>query len=373
MRHRNHRPVLSHADRLSRRTILTGLAGLGLTACAAPQTAESDAETAAEPPASGWRPGAPLLFPVQEVYPAIFNGRIHLAGGFVAEAGSITGPTASQQVYDPQRRKWYLGLPLPRPRHHPHLLEFDRQLVVFAGFETISPNAVWVMQSGGWAVSGDIAAWEATPDSDPPMEAWMAIPELPRPAGEAVTQVMDDRLHLAGGRHPAGTANASWQDHTDTDEHFVLSGLNSSWETAAPLPTARNSAAAAMIGDDWHVVGGRTVAGGNTGAHEVYDVREDRWRTAAPMPQGQGGLAAASVGGKLYAFGGEFFQPEPGGVYAQAWVYSSDEDAWAPIPDMPSPRHGLGAVTLNEEIYVIGGALGVGGQDTSALVEIFRP
>ena len=121
------------------------------------------------------------------------------------------------------------------------------------------------------------------------------------------------------------------------------------------------------------MVGGRTVAGGNTGAHEAYDAREDRWRSLAPMPQGQGGLAAAPVGGKLYAFGGEFFSPPPGGVYAESWVYDPTADAWAAMAAMPHPRHGLGAIAMDGDIYVIGGALEVGGSQTSALVEIYRP
>jgi hypothetical protein len=40
---------------------------------------------------------------------------------------------------------------------------------------------------------------------------------------------------------------------------------------------------------------------------------------------------------------------------------------------MPHPRHGLGAVTLDGAIHVIGGALKASGVETSALVEIYRP
>ncbi|MEO1304435.1 MAG: kelch repeat-containing protein [Pseudomonadota bacterium] len=40
---------------------------------------------------------------------------------------------------------------------------------------------------------------------------------------------------------------------------------------------------------------------------------------------------------------------------------------------MPQPRHGLGAVAVGNEIYVIGGALRVGGSETSNVVEVFTP
>ena len=48
-------------------------------------------------------------------------------------------------------------------------------------------------------------------------------------------------------------------------------------------------------------------------------------------------------------------------------------DSWRALPDMPHPRHGLGAVVHDEAIYVIGWALKASGVDTSALVEVFRP
>jgi hypothetical protein len=52
---------------------------------------------------------------------------------------------------------------------------------------------------------------------------------------------------------------------------------------------------------------------------------------------------------------------------------SAARDAWTAIAPMPHPRHGLGAVTLDGAIHVIGGALKASGVETSALVEIYRP
>ena len=75
------------------------------------------------------------------------------------------------------------------------------------------------------------------------------------------------------------------------------------------------------------------------------------------------------INGKLYAFGGEYFD-NGGGVYPQCWVYDPQTDAWDKGPDMKSPRHGLGGLTLDNRIYAIGGALERGGSQTSALVEV---
>ncbi|MEL8054946.1 MAG: kelch repeat-containing protein [Pseudomonadota bacterium] len=338
---------------LTRRMAFLSAGAAALTACTNAQKINLDPASSAP---GEWRTGPSLPLAVQEIYPVLHGGRIHLAGGFVSENGTITGPTDIHHALDLTMGEWVKRGALPKARHHPHLVSFKGGLFALGGFES-TPDAIWQMQSGMWLY-------------DDFEDIWYDMPPLPEPCGEAVKAVIGDGLHFAGGRRPKGLNNAAWSDHIDTGTHWRWDGED--WQDAAPLPTARNSASAATIGENWHVVGGRTVSDGNTPAHEVYDSKEDRWRTAAPMPQGQGGLAAASLGGKLYAFGGEFFD-NGGGVYPESWAYDPAKDAWTAIPDMPNPRHGLGAVTIDDSIYVIGGALKVGGSETSNLVEIFTP
>jgi hypothetical protein len=343
---------------LTRRTALLAMAsGLAAAACrAAPQPANSPGTGIPQ----GWSMGDALPFPVQEIYPCAHAGAVHLAGGFIAQDGRITGPTGAHHLWRADGLGWRPSVPLPADRHHPHLVSWEGRLWAFGGFESPAPEAVWAMQATGWSLN------EAE-------DRWQPAPALPAPCAEAALLVAGTgHLHLAGGRSPAASANANWQDQSDQTHHFVLDAPGGVWKPAAPCPTARNSAAGAVIDGRLHIVGGRSVTGGNTAAHEVYDASEDRWRTAAPMPQAQGGLAAAELGGKLYAFGGEFFD-NGGGVYPEAWAYDPASDAWTAIAPMPHPRHGLGAVTLDGAIHVIGGALKASGVDTSALVEIYRP
>ena len=304
----------------------------------------------------GWRNGPSLPFPVQEIYPCLHDGKIHVAGGFIAENGEITGPTAAHHAFDPASGIWFIKRPLPTARHHPQLISYRGRLLCLGGFEADETGA-WQMQSDVWLYN------DAEDD-------WLALPGLPAPNGESVAAVMRRKLHVVGGRQPQGERNLDWGDHTDTGAHWVFDGRN--WTDAAPMPTARNSSAGAVIDSRLHIVGGRTVAGGNTAIHEAYDPWSDRWERLAPMPKGQGGLACAAIGDKLFAFGGEFFN-NGGGVYPEAWEYDSLTDRWRSLADMPQPRHGLGGVAVGQDIYLIGGALERGGNQTSAAVEIYRP
>ncbi|MEM5517807.1 kelch repeat-containing protein [Henriciella sp. AS95] len=306
---------------------------------------------------SGWHTGTSLPFPVQEIYPARHAGRIHLAGGFVAENGRITGPTSAHHAYNPNTGTWQLKAPLPSARHHPQLISYRGHLYCIGGYESGEAGA-WQMRGGVWRY-------------DEASNAWAVAPAMPVPNGESVTEVADGLLFVIGGRLPKADRNLDWSDQTDIATAWAFDG--SKWFDVAPMPTARNSAASGVIDGYVHVVGGRTVGGGNESTHEIYDPASDRWERRAPMPKAQAGLAAAALGNKLYVFGGEYFDSQGGGVYPDAWVYDAITDKWTAIPDMPRPRHGLGAVTLGRDIYVIGGAQQASGNDTSAAVEIYTP
>ena len=327
---------------------------MGSAAIAYGCVAQSNADNV-EQVTGQWKSSVSLPLALQEIYPTHHNSRIHQAGGFIASEGCISGPTHRHISWQPSETEWREETPLPIARHHPQLISFKEHLLAIAGFESRSQESAWIMQNSGWGLCEE--------------NGWLNLEALPAPSGEAVLGITGDGLlHLAGGRTPIGENNAAWQDHSDTDHHFILDAIEGKWRTAAPCLSKRNSAAGDVINGALHIVGGRQVGGGNVTTHEVFDSQEDRWRNATPMPQAQGGLAAAALGGKLYAFGGEYFG-NGGGVYPESWVYDPKADSWEALPDMPTPRHGLGAVTLDASIYVIGGAKQASGTDTSSVVE----
>lgn len=338
---------------LTRRTTILS-AGAGLAACAAPQL---PAET---PPAEPvWSSHPPLPFAVQEIYPAGHRGRIHIAGGLLGEGGRVVGVSDRHISYDPATGMTATLAALPALRHHPHAVDHNGRLYLLGGFGT-NPGAV------NWIMSTDTLLYDDAANS------WSALAPAPAPHAEVVATSLNARIHIVGGRTPKGAANLAYGDHADTDRHLVYDPAANTWSTAAPALSARNSAAGAVINGAWHVAGGRSVANGPSDAHEVYDPREDRWRTAAPMPKGSGagGNAVGAVRSQLYVFGGEYFD-NGGRVHPEVWRYDAKADAWTSAPPMPTPRHGLGAVTLGDAVWLVGGAKKPSGTDTSDVVESF--
>ncbi|MFV8817204.1 Kelch repeat-containing protein [Haliea sp. E17] len=334
---------------MQRRQFLQGvaLAGLGVQWAPAPLFAATS-------PAH-WEEATDLLFAVQEIYPALHESAIHSAGGIVAVREGRVVPTDRHVRYDLNQARWSESAPLPAARHHISLASSDGALFGLGGFAA-SPAGNWSMHAQTWRYVSADARWEQ-------------VAAAPEAHAETVTLANDGVIHVIGGRVPGGQGNAAWADHRDSRRHLAYDVRADKWETRSPAPTGRNSAAGAVIDGLVYVVGGRTVAGPNLSLLEIYDPAADRWYTGAPLPQAQGGLAAAALDGRLVAFGGEYFGAAGQGVHAQAWLYSPAEDRWSPLPPMPRPRHGLGAVSAGGLVFALGGATSVGAAGTSAAMD----
>ena len=356
-------------NKIDRRRVLLGGAAVTAAAACDAQTPSFAHETS-DGPIGAWTPLERMPSPVQEIYPAPFWKAPPNGGGLkpdpfniIVNAGGLTtrgqyNVTDEVTFYDPIYNRWGFGTPLPEARHHIALVNNNGYLYGVGGFAR-DDRGGWQMRSNCWRM-GEVNG------------EWFDMATLPHPQAETVCLSLDGYIHVAGGRAPAGSLNQNWADHIDTDEHWVYDAASNQWFPAAPMPTARNSAAGAVVRGVLYVIGGRTVSDGNLTTVEVYDPLSDRWERAAPMPKAQAGLAASVLNGKIYVFGGEYFNAGGGGVFAEAWEYNPREDKWRAVAAMPRPRHGLGAVSLGDAIYVLGGAARAGGADTSDALDKFE-
>lgn len=340
------------------------LSSLALAGAASPLASALAGQT---PPApAGWTSAPDLPIRVHEIYPALLQGRIYVVGGLSPDTGTDSiGISDRAFSWAPGESDWSELPRLPLPIHHPFAIGREGKLFAIGGFTA--------REGGAWSMTESIHVYNRDRNE------WRAAGAMPQPLGETVGVNHEGTIHLVTGRRPSGRANTGWTDHSDINAHIALDPGTDAWRTAAPAPTARNSAAGVLLDTRLHVIGGRTVTGGNTPVHEAYDLSGQRWETLAPLPEpeagprGAGGLAAATLDGTIYVFGGEWFDAAGGGVYDQVWAYDTAEDRWREATRMLTPRHGLGAVALGDAIYTIGGAARAGGNQTSAAVEVFRP
>ena len=339
---------------------LPTLLAAALLAISHTSAAQTDAASAATP---RWSRVADATIARQEIYPAVLDGRIYVAGGVLTDA---PGFTAHFEAYDAAANRWSKLSPLPEGRHHIALAAVDGKIYGIGGFSGAIPD---------WRAHASVFVY------DPKADRWAPGPALPQARAEGVVAAISERIYLIGGRMPVSADASHISQHADTNRGEVLDVRSGQWKRIADAPTARNSAATAVIDNRIYVVGGRRMVtqpnGGqrpvNVATLEVYDPATDRWVTRASMPQAQGGLAAASYGGKLYAFGGEQFVPERK-VFAEGWVYDPKTDRWSALPPMPTPRHGHGVGVVGKRIFLIGGGekVGVGASRVHEALEVFN-
>ena len=308
-----------------------------------------------------YRNGARLPQVLQEIYPANFAGHLVVAGGF-SGLGPLPYPVRASHWFNPEDQQWLEGPELPYRLHHPYLVSHENRLWALGGYRFSYLNP-WQMQSGCYSLSSIEDDWQETVS-------------LPARRGEFAAGSTAQGLVVTAGRKPIDDspngANGQYEDHTNAADTWLFDGER--WQTAAPIPTPRNSVGTAVVEQKLHVIGGRQVVKPgvqhNITQHEVYDPQSDRWEVRAPLPMAQAGCAAASVGDDIYVFGGEQFT-SPKRVFANAWVYSAQSDSWTPLPDMPVPVHGHGAVALGKNIHIIGGGEEVSAGKTSDQHTVF--
>lgn len=302
--------------------------------------------------ASKWQVAAPLPIQTQELYPAVHQGRLYVAGG-IASKLRVPYFTNNCFSFEPNSNTWRKEPDLPEPMHHAALISTGERLFLVGGF------------NGGythiWRMRGDI--YELTD------EAWKKVAELPKPQAEGILATSPTgEIHLVTGQNQRGDANAKRSDHVEVATHLSWIPVAKRWIQRTPIPTPRNSATGGWVEDQLIVTGGRTSAG-NLDTTEIYDLKTNQWRAAAPLPLPQAGTASVVVDDGIIVFGGEIFTPTSK-VFKEVWRYHLNDDRWSQLPSMRTPRHGIGAGRFGQRVYVIGGATEPGGKGTSNANEV---
>jgi N-acetylneuraminic acid mutarotase len=274
-----------------------------------------------------WTKGAPMPTPRTEVTAAILEDNIYIIGGF-DESGQVTDIV---EAYNVKNNTWTIAAPLPEPLHHTAATSYNGKIYVVGGYTT------------PWSPSNKLFIY------DPIQNKWQEGKPMPTARGALNAVFVDGTLYAVGGfssNSPVNT-NEAYDPSTDT------------WTTKEPMPTTRHHAASSVVDGKLYVIGGRTGVGiiPSVDISEAYDPVQEKWiTTLEPMPSKRSGIAAAAspINGNnssIYVFGGE----EPSKTFDNNEKYDVKTNKWTIEPPMPTARHGLGAVSVEDRIYVIGG------------------
>jgi N-acetylneuraminic acid mutarotase len=271
-----------------------------------------------------WTSGAPMPTPRTEVTAAVLEDEIYVIGGF-DESGQVTDIV---EVYNIANNTWSkAAAPLPEPLHHTAAASFNGKIYVVGGY------------TAPWSPTNNLFIY------DPVQNSWQEGEPMPTSRGALNVNFVNGTLYAIGGSSDGPlSSNEAYDPSSDT------------WTSKALMPTARHHAGSAVVDGKIFVIGGR-ISGSleNVSVNEAYDPQQDRWITnLEAMPSERSGIAAASPANssRIYVFGGE----EPSRTFNNNEKYDAETNTWISEPVMPTARHGLAAVYVEDDkIYVIGG------------------
>jgi N-acetylneuraminic acid mutarotase len=314
------------------RGAIAGVVALAATTAIVFAASGGDAGAPADRATDSWAALAPSPLQRTEVGAARVGDRIYVVGGFISSGGT----TGRMVRYDISANRWAEVAPLPISVNHPGVAALDRRVYVYGGN---------LPQSQARERKSD-RLYRYNPKRD----RWTRLADAPTERAAMALVGIGDRLYAAGG-------------YTETD--FDVRALEiydterDRWTRGAKMPTGRNHVGAARLKRTMVVTGGRPgdVNGGLTTV-ESYDPGRDRWSVLPPLATARSGHAAVAVGGlrggRIVVLGGEELGPG-GTTIEQVELFDPRVGGWTALPDMLTPRHGLGGVAGGKRVYALEG------------------
>jgi len=180
---------------------------------------------------------------------------------------------------------------------------------------------------------------------DPATHAWNALPPLPAARSSHDAVMVGSRLFVLGGWNLRGGGRST--EWAATMDILDLAAATPVW-TSVPQPFTRRALIAAADGTRIYVVGGFDQQSRVVHGVDVYDVARGTWTAGPALPGGPNngfGPAAAVVGGRLVV------SVDDGSLHR----LRTDGSGWEPI-GRASPRIVHRLVADDDRVLILGGA-----------------
>jgi N-acetylneuraminic acid mutarotase len=306
--------------------------------------------------AEGWSLGPPLPGPRGELATAVGyaqpcglpscpdSERLYVLGGLAG----LFDPQTRVDIYDPARKAWAAGPPLPAPRHHFAAARLGDDLYVSGGTDVAGSH----LGHQYWPTLNNL--WRLTPGS----EAWQALTPMIEPRWGHRMVAYDGRLYVIGGRGRSG--------------RVLIYDPGKGWSIGAEMPRVRDHQSVVEVRGRLWAIGGRDP--NSITRVDIYDPVSDSWRPGPELPHPTSGAAEVVVDDIIYVFGGEEPDFLAGEVKDQYLKLNARSDAprWESALRPPLAIHGTNAVVLQGKIAIAGGATRHGAYSAIAWTDAFQ-
>jgi N-acetylneuraminic acid mutarotase len=277
--------------------------------------------------ALAWNPLPPAALQRSEVGAARVGGSIYVVGGF-GEDGTTTNAV---ERYDIRQRRWRRVRPMPDELNHTVAVAHRGRLYV----------------SGGYASESSLALPSLTLlRYNPERNRWTRLAPAPTPRAAHAAAVIGNRLYVAGGANESGSLRSL----------EIYDFAKNRWRSGPDFRgPARNHTTGVASGGRFYVLAGRDAQ--NYTSVDRYEPRSGRWLKPLEMATPRGGVASARLrDGRIVVFGGEDLSPG-GETIGEVELFDPRTGRWSRLPDMRTPRHGLGGAALGNRVFALEGGV----------------
>ncbi len=136
------------------------------------------------------------------------------------------------------------------------------------------------------------------------------------------------------------------------------------WSLREPLPEQTSEFAAATLGSFIFTAGGYLME--NHSSLLMYDIKNNRWTRGPDLPKGTHHPAVVSVNNKLYVIGGAMAENA-------VQIYDPVTKKWTQGKSLPTPRVAMASAVLNGKIHLIGGTANINQGNALTTHEVYDP
>lgn len=189
----------------------------------------------------------------------------------------------------------------------------------------------------------------------PTKSLWYQAPPMPEARAGHISIALNERVYVFGG---------GAEDKRGKDKILVFDVQSSVWSSLpSPSFALPHQGAAIAAGSGKIMLAGGIDKNGKalTNVH-IFDPANGAWTQASPLPQALSGGRLAAVSGKKgiawHYFGG--YRLHPSVTFAAHYILPSKGAHWQEGQAMPQARHSSAVAVWENDIVVIGGAVGSG-------------
>ena len=160
-----------------------------------------------------------------------------------------------------------------------------------------------------------------------------------------------------------GAMTGGYPGETPLPEIYIYSPAKDEWRTGATIPADRRRGGAGTVLHDGLIYMVCGIQDGHRGGHvpwlDIYNPETNTWEQLPDAPRSRDHFQAVTHGNKLYALAGRTTVAATNpfaNTIGEVDVFDLETSSWSTLSDtLPTHRAGNAAMTLGEEILVVGG------------------